>query len=201
MKTLRFKKLKAFALITGLISLLGSCNYLDVVPEGVSTLDNAFSMRNQAIKYLYTCYSFMPKDGNIGLDPAIMSGDEVWAVPPGSASIVPFNYAAVNIALGAQNSSNPLIYSWTALYQGIRTCNIFLERIGDVPDLEGWERNQWVAEVKFLKAYYHFYLVRMYGPVPVIKTNLPIDATETAVRVARTPVDSCFNYIVQLLYG
>ncbi|WP_257669724.1 RagB/SusD family nutrient uptake outer membrane protein [Parapedobacter tibetensis] len=200
MKNLRLQeRIKPLVLIGGMIFLLGSCKYLDVVPEGVSTIDNAFSMRNQAIKYLYTCYSYMPKDGNIGLDPALMSGDEVWAVPQGSGAVIPFNYEAVNIALGAQNASSPLIHSWNSLYQGIRTCNIFLENIGNVPDLEDWERYQWVSEVKVLKAYYHFRLLRMYGPIPVIKVNLPIDASEEDVRVARDPVDSCVSYIVQLL--
>jgi hypothetical protein len=53
--------------------------------------------------------------------------------------------------------------------------------------------------VKFLKAYYHFYLVRMYGPIPLIKTNLPISADVNEVKVFRDPVDSCFNYITKLL--
>jgi len=68
-----------------------------------------------------------------------------------------------------------------------------------VPDLMEWERSQWIAEVKVLKAYYHFYLVRMYGPIPLIRENIPVDMGVSGVDVEREPVDVCFDYIVQLL--
>jgi hypothetical protein len=50
-----------------------------------------------------------------------------------------------------------------------------------------------------LKAYYHFTLVRMYGPIPLIRKNLPVYTDVNAVKVSRDPIDDCFNYIVQLL--
>src|SRR5690606_35009562 len=62
-----------------------------------------------------------------------------------------------------------------------------------------FEKKRWVAEVKFLKAYYHFWLTRMYGPIPVVRENIPIASSPEEVRVKREPVDSAFNYIVQLL--
>jgi hypothetical protein len=65
--------------------------------------------------------------------------------------------------------------------------------------LTALEKEQWVAEVTFLKAYYHFCLLRMYGPVPVIRENLPISATPEQVKVSRNPVDECVDYIVELL--
>src|SRR3546814_11787477 len=65
--------------------------------------------------------------------------------------------------------------------------------------MEAPERDRWAGEVKFLKAYYHFCLVRRYGPIPLIKENLPIGADPDEVKVMRDPVDSCFNYIVELI--
>lgn len=181
--------------ILGLIflTLISSCKqYLDVVPDNVATLDNAFTMRNQAEKFLFTCYSFMPDDGNVDRDPAMLGGDEIWRIATNNGTFF-------NLARGYQNKVSPYGDSWTSLYQGIRDCNIFLENIGKVPDIDESERSQWIAEVKFLKAYYHFYLVRMYGPIPIIKTNLSIDADVNQVKVSRDPVDSCFSYITQLL--
>ena len=61
------------------------------------------------------------------------------------------------------------------------------------------EKKQWVAEIKFLKAYYHFYLLRAYGPIPIIKENFPISAPGEEVRVFRQPVDDVFNYIIELI--
>lgn len=174
-----------------------SCEYLDVVPEGVSRLENAFSMRNQTEKYLYTCYSYMPKDGDPSQDPAILGGDEIWTIP--ESSNIMFDYGIFKIANGLQSATNPLGDKWDGLYKGIRDCNIFLESASSVPDLDTWERDQWIAEVKFLKAYYHYYLLRMYGPIPVIRENLPIDVSIDKVRVYREPVDTCVNYITRLL--
>lgn len=187
------KYLVPAALILSTLSMCISCNYLDVVPDNVATLDNAFALRDQAKKFLFTCYSFMPKGGNVGQDPAMESGDEIWRIVANGSTFF-------NIARGFQNVVNPYGDSyWTSLYQGIRDCNIFLENIDHVPDVEEYERRQWAAEVKFLKAYYHFYLLRMYGPIPLIKKNIPIDAGVDEVQVSRAPVDSCFDYIVQLI--
>jgi hypothetical protein len=137
----------------------------------------------------------MPRDGITSVDPAIMGGDELWSgtEPPVITS------GAFLIAQGLQSASSPLVDHWASLYQGLRVCNIFLEKIGTVPDLTFEEREQWVAEVTFLKAYYHFYLLRMYGPVPLIRENLPISVTPEQVRVSRDPADECFDYIVELL--
>jgi len=179
-----------FALI--ILIVVSSCNkFLDVVPDNIATLDNAFTMRTQAEKYLFTCYSFMPHDGDLNSDPAILGGDEVWRL----ASFGGY----FNIAKGLQNKVSPIGDNWTYLYEGIRDCNIFMENIDKVPDMDAVEKSRWIAEVKFLKAYYHFYLVRMYGPIPMMKVNIPIDASISDVKIYRDPVDSCFSYITKLI--
>jgi hypothetical protein len=53
--------------------------------------------------------------------------------------------------------------------------------------------------VKFLKAYYHFFLLQLYGPIPVIRENLPVNATPEEMRTYREPVDEVINYIVELI--
>ncbi|TDQ08786.1 RagB/SusD family nutrient uptake outer membrane protein [Pedobacter metabolipauper] len=181
------------------LSVLGSCkDYLDVVPDNIPTIENAFTMRTEAEKYLYTCYSYMPRDGDPSSNPAILSGDEMWGF---ESSVLPeFDHRMFNIARGLQGTVNPVgDFHWDNLYRGLRDCNIFLENVNSVPDLTDQEKIEWTAEVKFLKAYYHFYLLRMYGPIPLIKENLPIDADIASVRVSRNTVDECFAYIVQLL--
>ena len=38
-----------------------SCSdYLDIVPEGTPSMDNAFSNRINSFKFLHTCYSYLP---------------------------------------------------------------------------------------------------------------------------------------------
>jgi hypothetical protein len=185
-------------LLTGWMLLLSSCDYLDIVPDNVATIDNAFTMRSTAEKYLFTCYSYLPEEGNPRNNPAFVAGDEFWFHYPTTLSGWP-------IARNNQNVVNPAMNFWDGteggmpLFRAIRDCNIFLENIGKVPDIEETERNRWIGEVKFLKAYFHFYLLRMYGPIPLVRENLPISAGVQEVQVERRPADECFGYIVELL--
>lgn len=173
---------------------LVSCDYLDLVPDNIPTIDNAFTMRSEAEKYLFTCYSYLPKDANIDENPALAGGDEIWDLPDEAIAS-----AMAKLARGNQNIIAPIASCWKHCYLAIRDCNIFLENIDKVPDLEAYERDQWIAEVKFLKAFYHFILVRNYGPVCLMKENMSIASTVDEVKTYRTPVDDCFAYIVELI--
>ena len=51
----------------------------------------------------------------------------------------------------------------------------------------------------FLKAYFHFNLVRKWGPVPIVRESLPIDSSVDEVRVHRNNIDECFDFIIELL--
>jgi len=191
-----------------LLMLFSSCNdYLDVVPDNIATVDYAFYDRVGAEKFLFTCYSYLPNLGSPAGDPAIMGGDELLIHGKENYYSSDFgSYNAYNIKFGEQNVNNPLLNFWDGqnngrgLFIAIRDCNIFLESVHLVgKDLDDQERDRWIAEVKFLKAYYHYYLLRMYGPIPLIRENLPISASTDEVRVFRDPFDEGVQYIVQLL--
>ena len=181
-----------------LMIIAGGCQkYLDIVPDNVATIDNAFKMRADAEKYLFTCYNNLPAFGNEGQDPGFLTGDEFATVYPPLGNISTDLY---RIARGEQNIVSPIGNFWdNKLFRAIRECNIFLENVGKVRDLNSLERSRWIAEVKFLKAYYHYYLTRMYGPIPIVKNNLPISASIEEVKVSRQHVDSVFNYTVELM--
>ncbi|WP_346239130.1 RagB/SusD family nutrient uptake outer membrane protein [Niabella insulamsoli] len=191
-------------------SLFSCKKFLDIVPDNVSTLDNAFKLRNEAEKYLFTCYSYLPNSGNLLFNPASLSGDEIW-LPQNDQSL--WN-ASFRVAQEQQNRSDPYVNVWRGtrsgggsgdswpIWSGIRHCNIFLENLRNparVPDMTAEEKLRWIGEVEFLKAYYHFYLMRMYGPIPLIKENVPLESTSDDLGVNRMPLDSCVNYISSLL--
>src|SRR5690606_14036811 len=188
-----------------LLGLLCSCNYLDIVPDNIATVDNAFKLRSQAEKYLFTCYSYIPNHASTGNNPALLSGDEVWFYYP--YKNIPNFQPPSNweIARDNQNILDPYLNFWDGLnggismFQWIRDCNIFLDNIHQVPDISPVERKRWIAEVLFLKAYYHWFLLRMYGPIPICDQNLPVSSDIAEVQVERKPVDDCFDYIVALL--
>lgn len=192
-------------LIISIIILAGltSCNgFLNVVPnDGVATVDMAFDLRSTAQRYLATCYSYMPVDGNVASDPAMLTGDELWdlvgRIVSNTSARVPNTY--FQIARGLQTASKVYANDWASMYEGIRCCDILVENIDQVPDMTMQEKEQWKAEASFLKAYYHFNLMRKWGPVPVIRKSLPIDSDVETVRVYRENIDTCFNFILRLL--
>src|SRR5690606_9964231 len=50
-----------------------------------------------------------------------------------------------------------------------------------------------------LKAYYRFYLMPLYGPIPAARENIPAAAPSEDVMVYREPIGEVVAYIVQLL--
>lgn len=56
---------------TIILTLLCSCSdYLDIVPDNVTTLDIVFNNRNTAERYLANCYHFVPDHGSVKRIPA-----------------------------------------------------------------------------------------------------------------------------------
>jgi len=193
------KKIITTIILTLTVTMYSCKDYLDIVPDNIATLENAFAMRATAERFLFTCYSWMPAQGNITANPGFMAGDELWSI---------YGYwtgSSWLIARGEQNIVNPLVNYWEGqnnasdIYRGIRECNIFLENIYDVPDMDDYEKERWASEAKFLKAYYHFWLLRMVGPICIVDENLPISAGVDEVKIYRKPVDECFEYIVNLI--
>lgn len=192
--------LTAAFLLTGAASCKKS--FLDIVPDNVATIDNAFSNRVEAEKFLYTCYSYLPTMGPVS-NILFIGADDMWTYYFNNYSY----QSPWKIALGEQNIVNPYVNFWDGenhakpFFKAIRDCNIFLENMktGEgyrrITDLSPDMQKRWVGEVQFLKAYYHFYLLRMYGPIPITDKNLPISASPEQVKVKRDPFDKVVDYL------
>jgi hypothetical protein len=192
------------------IHLIACSDYLDVVPDGTATIDNAFSDRYTTMKYLSSCYWAMPRIGHWNSNPAWMGSMELIV----NASLIGTNNGMLH-ALGLNNTANPYFDYWgskpavsdgnngnnvpRSLYAGIRECNVFLENIDKVMDLPLQDKNRMIAEAKTIKAYMHFYLLCMYGPISLLRENIAVDASTSGVRLYREKIDDCFAYIIQLL--
>ncbi len=192
----KFKFIIAVLLL--MLTFNGCSDYLDVVPDNTATLEMAFHDRYNAEKFLFTCYSFIPSHGSENADPGIMAGDEVWVNEY-------VNRDGLRIAKGEQNANYPLNNYWTGersgkrLFVGIRNCNIFIDNIDNVGDLPAQEKIRWKAEAKFIKAYLHWYLLRMYGPIPIMDENKSINSPAEEFMGKRAPIDECFKYVLDLL--
>ena len=180
-----------------MLLMVGCSDYLNVVPDGVATVETAFSTRTNAEKFLFTCYNFIEDPNGYNFPGNLGSDEFFWDVDASSC----YNKEGAKIFKGEQSASSPIRDFWGSRnrWVGIRNCNIFLENIDNVPDLEEWEKIRWIAEVKFLKAYYHYFMMTFYGPIPIIDKNLDMDASVEDVRIYREPIDDVVEYIVNLL--
>jgi hypothetical protein len=82
---------------------------------------------------------------------------------------------------------------WASLYQGILRCNVALKQIPEFTILTAAQKTDFLAEIRTMRAFYYFYLVRMYGDVPLVME--PVEGLAT-VNVTRTPVKQIYDEVI-----
>lgn len=199
MKKILFISLIAIAFIR--------CDYLDVVPENLVKYDDAYKGKAEAEKALFGLYNYMPLYNLWRMN--VEGVTDEFTVPPGwgavwfphknmwenniSASSLGFNYWT--------NTDVDGIYSYKQynMYEGIRYCHMFKNRIDDVPDLSEEDKILWKAEVDFLIAYYHFKIFITHGPCPIIENEQSFNGNDDSFFPYRSTVDECTEFIVRYL--
>jgi hypothetical protein len=189
-------KIKKLAAVLVLVTGTSACNYLDIVPNDISTIDDAFKRPNEALNFLYSTYGFMPNENDMFNAIALWGTDEM-ATPWDRGW-----YYAKRMVRGEMNASDPFFDYWTPagaidMYDGIRQCYIFLENIDRTPGFTSQEVKRMKGEATFLIAYYHFNLLRQYGPIVLMEDQVPFDAPVEEFFKARTSYDECVNFIAQ----
>ena len=81
--------------------------------------------------------------------------------------------------------------AWSGLYQMITRANLVLARVPDIT-MDETQKAQILGEAKFLRALGYFYLVRLYGDVPLVTTP-----EEQEALGGRTPQAQVFAQIVK----
>ncbi len=104
---------------------------------------------------------------------------------------------------GSWSPINAKSSMWSTCYEGIANCNHYLEKFTGLtfPELElnddyiaqMGRYNNYPYEVRFLRAYFYFNLVRQYGDVPF--TDHMLDAEESNA-LSRRPAQEIFDYII-----
>lgn len=197
MKNVFFNVAVFCSVLTGTVS----CNkYLDVVPDNIPTIENAFSDRYNAMKFLATCYWGIPKSAGWNENPAMFGAMELI-----------FNrdhrtQGGMQFALGENSAVLAITNYWSSggtmvrsLYAGMRDCNTFLENIDGVQDINRYEKERMKAEVKLIKAYLNFYLIQYYGPITPLRKNTSLTESTSGIRAYRETIDDCFKYVLELI--
>lgn len=195
------KKIRIYISLLLTIIVTGACSFLNVVPDDIATVEMAFSNRQNAEKYLGTCYNFLPRVLDPSYNAALTAADDIAWYTYKHHMFYDMT-ASWNLARGNQNANEPYFNYWSGglcLYRGVHECNVFIANIDKVPDMSYNERNRWKAEVLTLKAYYLFWLFKYYGPIPLLKENFDISVDQETMNQPREKVDDVVDYIVSLL--
>lgn len=183
------KTIYRITLLAAVLFGMSSCDFLDIVPDEMATDKDAFADPASALRYVYSCYSYLPapRHGSASLD--FMTGDEV---------VTAFEHETfAAFPKGNYSSSNPVISYWNSFFQGLRQCYLLLGNLDRVPNLSETIKQDYEAQAKFLIAYYHFLLVRCYGPT-ILVTGIEDIATSPSDYKARMPLDACVTFVCDL---
>lgn len=170
-----------------------STGYLDTSPNTRLSIQEVFSDRGYTEHFLTSIYAQLPQP--------IISGQDrsPWTGISDEMEITFGGFLGHKMNHGAWGPLN-VINIWPWYYQGIRKTNIFLENIDQVPLSEGFtqsDKDKWIGEVRFLRAYFHFVIFSVYGPIPIMDHTVPTNADFSKIK--RAPVDSVVTFIVQEL--
>ncbi|UII80286.1 RagB/SusD family nutrient uptake outer membrane protein [Flagellimonas sp. CMM7] len=81
---------------------------------------------------------------------------------------------------------------WGDLYEQLVNANAIIEGLEESTQLTPSVKEQLEGEAKFIRAFYHFYLVNMFGPVPVV-TSTNVEVNNTASRI---PIEQVYEQIL-----
>ncbi|WP_199856277.1 RagB/SusD family nutrient uptake outer membrane protein [Lunatibacter salilacus] len=182
-------------MIIGLLMVTGwSCSdFLEETDKSNFTLENYFTRPEHATSVVNTIYA--------GLSPIMSSG-----FGGGPWMMIEFSTGLADTELGqAQNSLfvRSLINNsdngygqtyWTTYYRGIANANLAIEKIPEI-EMDQAAKNRLLGEARFLRAYYYYHLVRIFGQIPLITSV--IDLTSPEMYPEPSTVDAVYNQIVE----
>jgi hypothetical protein len=174
--------------------MTAGCEFLDVVPDDTAVLADAFIDENKARDFLLGCYKYQEfsayngtnQYNNVQYNSESMCSNEGMGDKDWDGAW--FNYN--QLQRGLDNASAPRFDYWLNSYQGIKQCYIFLDNIDAVSPnnvtAAQWEtqKAEYKGEAWFLIAYYHWLLLKNYGPIVIIQG-------QTVEPQARLPFDQC----------
>ena len=165
-----------------------SCDYLDVVPPEQATLPDTMKDREDAVNFINSCYVAVEQTTPYFYSIYEWSADETVSPPL-------WNDNNQQTAWNLRSSSNASGY-WNDLYNSLGQCHMFLQMLDQYSPLGATEedKSRWRAEAEFLKAYYHFRLLEMYGPIPIVDERMS-QGTLPEDFPGRSHFDYCVDYI------
>jgi len=188
------KTINKYILVLGLIALVGCSNdYLNTEPVTELTENNFYQTPEDAWTALVGCYDGLQVATGSNAEgfytiSEVMSDDCFG----GTGNSDGFGYQAMDEFdfNRAPGSANLLAGAWKTYYAAMNRCNVLISKMDQI-NWSGNEdlRNQYESEVKFIRAYLYFDMVRIWGNIPLLTVstaeNLPqADPSEVYTLIA-----------------
>lgn len=144
-----------------------SCNsFLDQGPLTNPPAKGFFSSRTQVEEYTNRLYTSIPSFKTYGMGPL--------GVDKNSDNIISENY---DRRLNGEYTINSGESEWTTAYQRLRDVNYLLTFYAVPKDRESDETRSLLGEAHFMRAYWHFNLLKNFGSAPIMDGVWDDDAT------------------------
>ncbi|WP_428667385.1 RagB/SusD family nutrient uptake outer membrane protein [Runella sp.] len=170
-----------------------SCDVLDQIPESSFTPDNFYKNADDAKAAMNSVYDLM--------NTAEMYNQVMWILQDQATDDAEWG-GGRSTANQAKNDLDKYTFTpatstfqsvWTTVYRAISRANTVIDRLPAVP-MDTDSRNRLIAEAKFMRGFYYFTLVRLFGGVPlVVKETTSL----SDLAVARASVDDVYKQIIQ----
>jgi len=161
-----------FALGLAMLSM-NSCVDIETAPKNKFTDNNYWTSQLKAEAVLSMAYSQM-FGSDYYFNNEILS-DNAFNGRAGSNEY--------KIAMGIADPSNGRFSGeWSSCYAGIKTCNMFLEKVDKVPDLKVETLNRLKAEARFIRAFLFYRLTNWYGDVPFFETSVTVEESQVILQ-------------------
>jgi hypothetical protein len=117
-------------------------------------------------------------------------------MPTGTAKTETGQNTDLNNLLGlSYNGDNVFVLNWwTGLYSVIAQTNLVLDNVPGIK-MDEAKKKQVLGEAQFLRAWSYFYLVRLYGDVPLLTVSI-LSASDPMVNAPRTSRDSVYQQVI-----
>ena len=170
---------------------LGGCNKSFVEqtnPNGVS-VDNGYKTEADIAAGVYSVYQALRSTNCVGEGAQLWTddrADDVNTTDNQSNNGEPFQFSAFSLV----PSNSYLLAHWSALYTPISRANLILSLIDKIAFASDATKAQYKGELKFVRAFMYFNLVREFGDVPLVTDRLstPAQATALTARVKREEI-------------
>lgn len=86
---------------------------------------------------------------------------------------------------------------WSQFYEGVQRANGFIANVLKMTSLDDAVKEKYIAEAKFMRAFYYFSLLDVFGGVPYYDETTNVNADYSNMKNPRSTAEQIRNYIVQ----